>query len=622
MCGIAGIVGVRAEDRRERVRSMRELIAHRGPDAAGEHHAPNAALAIQRLRIIDLRTGDQPQTNETGSLWTVFNGEIYNFRELRASLAARGHRLATSSDTEVIVHLYEDHGERFVEKLEGMFAIALWDEASRRLILARDRIGKKPLLYWERDGELLFSSEHRSLLAGIASRPPVDPDAIRAYLRLGYVPAPLDAFSGVRKLLPAHYLVWEAGASRVERYWAPPPSGTSILSDDDAATELRRILERSVERRLVSDVPLGAFLSGGVDSSAVVATMARLSARVKTFSIGFEDETYSELPHARRIAERFGTEHHEFVVRPLEAGIVPLLVRHYGEPYADSSAIPTYHLSRVTRGHVTVALAGDGGDELFAGYDRYRAALLASRLDRIPRPLRQLTFGSAARVLARSSSPKTLANRALRYARVAVLEPTARYLAWAGIFDPLQLGVLLDPAFAERTRAADRELESDGHRFGDDPVSAAQLLDLRLYLPDDLLVKVDIASMANSLEVRAPFLDREMVEFAISLPARMKLRGATSKYVLKRAFEGIVPPENMHRPKMGFSIPLASWLRGELRELTVDATMSPRARGRGYFRPEAVRRLVAEHLSGRADHAARIWALVMLELWHRELVDA
>jgi asparagine synthase (glutamine-hydrolysing) len=622
MCGIAGIAGVAAADRRDRTTRMRELIRHRGPDAAGAHDDPLVSLAIRRLRIIDLATGDQPQSNENGTVWTVFNGEIYNFRELRTALAARGHRLATASDTEVIVHLYEDLGERFVERLEGMFALAVWDQVERRLILARDRMGKKPLLYTEVDGELIFSSEHRSLLAGLPYRPAVDGDAIRAYLRLGYVPAPMDAFAGVRKLLPAHYLVWESGRSRVERYWSPPPSGTSTFTDEQAASELRRVLDRAVARRLVADVPLGAFLSGGVDSSAIVATMAGLSANVKTFSIGFEDETYSELAHARRIAERFGTSHHEFVVRPLEADVVPLLVRHYGEPYADSSSIPTFHLSRVTRGHVTVALAGDGGDELFAGYDRYRAALLASRFDRIPKVVREVTFGSAARVLSRSSSPKTLANRALRYARVAVLEPTARYLSWAGIFDPLQLNVLLAPAFAERTRRADRALESDGHRFGDDPVSAAQLLDLRLYLPDDLLVKVDIASMANSLEVRAPFLDREMVEFAVRLPADQKLRGNTSKYILKRAFAGVVPAENLHRAKMGFSVPLASWLRNELRDLALDTTISERARRREFFRADAVRRLVDEHMSRRADHAARIWALVMLELWHREFVDA
>ncbi len=622
MCGIAGLAGVEERDRASVMRPMRDLLTHRGPDADGEYGDRHAALGIRRLRIIDLATGDQPKANETGTVWTVFNGEIYNYRELRDELAAKGHTLASASDTEVIVHLYEELGERFCERLEGMFAIALWDAPRRRLVLVRDRMGKKPILYWERDGEIVFSSEHRSLLAGIGHHPAPDLDAIRVYLRLGYVPAPLDAFSGVRKLLPAHYLVWQDGRTRTERYWSLPPSGTAALSDDDAAAELRRLLERAVARRLVADVRLGAFLSGGVDSSTVVATMARLSARVKTFSIGFEDERYSELPHARRIAERFGTEHHEFVVRPLEADVLPMLVTHYGEPYADSSAIPTYHLSRVTRGHVTVALAGDGGDELFAGYDRYRAALLAARLDRIPKPLREITFGSAAWLLSRSSSPKTLANRALRYSRVAVLEPTARYLSWVGLFDPLQLNVLLAPEFAERTRGADLELERDGHRFGDDPVAAAQLLDLRLYLPDDLLVKVDIASMATSLEVRAPYLDRELVEFAISLPAHLKVRGTTSKYLVKRAFDGIVPRENMHRPKMGFSIPLGSWLRNELRELTLDTTLSTRALARGYFDPAGVRRLVDEHLSGRADHAGRIWALVMLELWHRELVEA
>lgn len=621
MCGIAGIVGSRGGARAERMRVMRDLLIHRGPDAAGEYVDEHSALGIRRLRVIDLETGDQPMRNEDGSVVAVLNGEIYNYRELRAELAHRGHHLSTASDTEVIVHLYEDHGEQFVERLEGMFALAVWDRRALRLILARDRMGKKPLLYQERDGELVFASEHQALLAGLTPRPQPDPNALRMYLRLGYVPAPHDAFAGVRKLLPGHLFVWEAGISRAVQYWALPLGRTLSLSEDEAECQLRVLLERAVARRLIADVPLGAFLSGGIDSSAVVATMARLSTRVKTFSIGFEDAAYTELPHARRIAERFSTDHHEFTVRPLEADIVPLLVRHYGEPYADSSAIPTYHLARLTRQHVTVALAGDGGDELFAGYDRYFAARVAAALDRIPRVVREVAFGSVARVLSRSSSPKTLASRALRYSQAAVSTPRQRYLVWAGIFHPIQLRKLLAADFAALTDAAEHELDGSDDAFVSDPVAAAQALDLRFYLPDDLLVKVDIASMANSLEVRAPFLDRELVEFAVQLPSNMKLRGRQTKYLLKRAMAGVLPIENTHRPKQGFSVPLGAWLRNELRPLTEELLLSQRGRERGYFRAEVVTRLVKEHMEVRADHGARLWALMMLEMWHREFVD-
>ncbi|MDQ2943606.1 MAG: asparagine synthase (glutamine-hydrolyzing), partial [Candidatus Dormibacteraeota bacterium] len=389
MCGIAGAAGVQPRDRSAAMRAMRDRLIHRGPDSGGEFGDNNTALGIRRLRIIDLVTGDQPQANEDGTVWTVFNGEIYNFRELRDELRAKGHTFANLSDTEVIVHLYEEHGDRFAERLEGMFALAVWDSKTRTLVLARDRLGKKPLLYHESDGEIIFASEHHALLAALPGPPEVDLQAIGLYLRLGFVPAPMDAFAGVRKLLPAHVLVWRDGRSSIRRYWAPPAPGTLRITEQEATVELRRLLSLAVSRRLVADVPLGAFLSGGVDSSAVVATMASLTSKVRTFAIGFEEPEFSELAHARRIAEKFGTEHHEFVLRPIDLDILPLLVRHYGEPYADSSAVPTYHLSKLTRQSVTVALNGDGGDELFAGYDRYLAVRLAATLDRIPASVRQ-----------------------------------------------------------------------------------------------------------------------------------------------------------------------------------------------------------------------------------------
>ena len=624
MCGIAGIASRTAANASGPMRRMRDMLTHRGPDAAGEYVRPHVALGIRRLSIVDLVTGDQPQSNEDGTVWTVFNGEIYNFIDLREELASRGHRFATErSDTEVIVHLYEDHGEHFVERLEGMFALAVWDERTRTLLLARDRMGKKPLLYAAEDDRITFASEHAALLEGLRRRPGIDPAAIRQYLRLGYVPAPGDAFRGVRKLEPAHVAVWRDGALELRRYWSPPAAGSLRISEGDAIAECRRLIGAAVARRLIADVPIGAFLSGGVDSSGVVATMASLSPHVRTFSIGFEESDYSELPHARRIAERYGTDHHEFVVRPEGLEAVELLVRHYGEPYADSSAIPTYFLSRLTRQHVTVALNGDGGDELFAGYERYTAVQLASRLDRIPGALRRPALGIASRLLRDSISPLSRSRRAKRFLRATAQDPRDRYLRWLGVFDTSELQGLLDPAFASATAAAERTgALGDLPSFeGSDPVATAQAIDRRLYLPDDLLVKVDIASMANSLEVRSPLLDRELVEFAVALPTALKIHGGERKYLLKKALEDRVPRENMYRRKQGFAVPIGTWFRGDLRGFTEEVLLSERARSRGYFQPHEVTRLVRDHADGRADHTHRLWALLMLELWHREFAD-
>ncbi len=602
---------------------MRDRIVHRGPDSAGEYVEPRAVLGVRRLRIIDLATGDQPMTNEDRTVWTVYNGEIYNFQGLRDELAAKGHRFVTRSDTETIVHLYEELGEGFVERIEGMFAVAVWDTRTGTLLLARDRMGKKPLLYLERDGELVFASEHAALLAGLRQRPAIDPAAVRAYLQLGYVPAPLDAFAGVRKLEPGHILVWRDGQVKDRRYWSPPQVDGLMLREEDAIAEFRRLFRAAVGRRLIADVPLGAFLSGGVDSSAVVATMADLTTRVRTFSIGFAEAEYSELEHARRIATRFATEHHEFVVGPLELDLLPELVRHFGEPYADSSAVPTYYLSRLTRQHVTVALNGDGGDEVFGGYDRYRASRLAARLDAVPRPLRLGLRGLATAVLPESASPFAWARRARRFARAVAFPPGERYLNWLGVFDTATLDAALAPEFAAATRSTDDAIRARSNAaFHHDPVTDAERFDLALYLPDDLLVKVDIASMANSLEVRSPFLDRDVVEFGLLLPAPLKIRGSEQKWLVKRAFAGVVPAENMYRRKQGFGVPVGQWFRGDLRGHVQEVVCSDRALRRGYLRPEAVRRLVSDHATGRADHTHRLWSLLMLELWHREFVDA
>lgn len=622
MCGIAGAVGIVERDRSQSVFAMREGLLHRGPDSAGMYSDAHASLGIRRLKIIDLTTGDQPQSNEDGTVWTVFNGEIYNFQELRQRLIAEGHQFRTASDTEVIVHLYEQDAHRFPERLIGMFAIALWDSRARRLVLVRDRLGKKPLIYREGDGEIHFASEHAALLAGLRERPSVDPSSIRAYLRLGYVPGARDAFAGLRKVPPGHLVTWHQGRVEVRRYWCPPAAGQVNISEADAVSEFRRLFDRAVERRLIADVPIGAFLSGGVDSSAVVATMARLAKVVRTFSVGFEDANFSELPHARRIAELFGTEHHEFVVRPMDVDVVPELVRHYGQPYADSSAVPTYYLAQMTRRSVTVSLNGDGGDELFAGYDRHLAARLAAFFDGTRGRVLRAPVRAVARLLPDSLSPLDPFRRARRFLQATELEPRNRYMRWLGLFDPHELTEVLDPDFRKATDHTEAEPPFVGNEdFASDPVAAAQSIDLELYLPDDLLVKMDIASMANSLEVRSPFLDHELVEFAITLPTHLKLRGRHRKYLVKRAFEDTLPRENLHRRKQGFAMPVGKWFRGDLKGFAMETILSSRALSRGYFEKGPLTRLVDDHLTGRADHTHKIWALMMLELWHVQFLD-
>ena len=617
MCGIAGVVGLAERDRAPEMRRMREAIAHRGPDSAGERCDEHSALGVRRLRIIDLVTGDQPQCGEDARVWTVFNGEIYNFQDLREELSKQGHTFRTRSDTEVIVHLYERDGEAFVEKLDGMFALAVWDSSHRTLVLARDRLGKKPVLIYEAHGELYFASEHQALLAGLGSaRFSVDRIAIALYLRLGYVPAPYDAFAGIRKLEPATALVWRDGRTTERRYWGPPGSVVPV-AEGEAIARVRTLFDAAVRKRLVADVPVGAFLSGGIDSSALVASMAAQSKIVRTFTIGFEEADYSEVEHARRIAQRYGTDHHEFVVRPDMASVVPLLARHYGEPYADSSAIPTYYLSKLTRDHVTVALAGDGGDELFAGYQRYHAVSLAAGLDRVPAAVRVPILTGAAAMLPRSGDQRGGSTRLRRFLSGARRRGADRYLEWLAITDDAWLSRNATADFRPFADGAARELERRAALPVGDAVRRAQLLDVSLYLPDDLLVKVDIASMANSLEVRAPFLDRCLVEYALALPTSLMIRGTRRKWILQKAFAETLPPENLARRKQGFGVPIGQWLRHELRPLLDDLVLSPSGLGRGYLRAEAIRTLVEEHRRG-VDHSHRLWSLLALELWHRE----
>ena len=623
MCGIGGVVNSSGSvPALELLERLGDAMRHRGPDGAGYHRGPGVGLVSRRLRIIDLQTGDQPIRNEDESISAVYNGEIYNFEELREDLERRGHRFTTRTDTEVVVHGYEEFGDEVLTHLNGMYALALWDANRERLLLARDRVGKKPLVYAPlRDG-LVFASE----LQGLLQHPDVvrktDLGAIDAYFSFGYVPAPRTAFEGVLKLLPGHFLTWDREHGiRTERYWSPTFSVREDLDERTALEEFGALFTDSVRRRLMSDVPLGAFLSGGIDSSAVLAEMSRLSDRpVKAFSIGFGEPRFDEVAYAREVARRFGADHHVFLVEPHATDALPTLVRHFGEPYADSSALPTFFLSRETRQHVTVALNGDGGDELFAGYDRYQASELAERfVGRVPfaRPVASMV-ASALPAAAGVRDPRGRARRFLSRLR---LSPGARYASWIGIFDP----ALKQRTFAPEFLALAREARSDrllsdpiNNRNGAGLLNTLLALDFATYLPNDLLVKVDIAAMANSLETRSPFLDYRLVEWAASLPPSLKLRGRTSKYLLKRAMTDVLPASVIQRPKAGFGVPVAEWLRGEMRPMLEDLLLSSTFRQRGYFTATAVHDMVSQHVNHQADWWQPLWAMLMLELWHQE----
>ena len=605
---------------------MAQTLEHRGPDDEGLHVATYddgtaVGLGFRRLAIIDLETGNQPIPNEDGSLRVVLNGEIYNYRELRADLVGRGHRFATNSDTEVIVHLYEDFGPRCVERLNGMFAFALWDERERRLLLARDRFGKKPLYYAEVDGSLLFGSELKALLEHPLCPHELDFASLSRYLALEYVPAPHAIFSGVRKLPGGHFLTWEHGRSRIERYWdlvfRPDPSPRS---DDEYAEELRERLRAAVRRRLVSDVPLGAFLSGGIDSSSVVAMMAEAlpADAVKTFSIGFAESSFDESAHARRVAEHFGTDHREHVFTPGDmADVLPTVADVLDEPLADASILPTYLLSRFTREHVTVALGGDGGDELLAGYPTFPADRAAS-LYVVPRLLNDHVVRPLADLLPVSTDDFSFDFKLKRFLRGAASGEDVRHALWLGAFSPTEQKRLLAGAGGD---PYDEPRRLFAQAPSTDRVERLIYLYAKTYLEGDVLVKVDRASMACSLEVRAPFLDVELVEFLGRVPPRLKQHRLGTKLLLKRALAGMLPPGIASRQKKGFGIPVAEWLKGSLRELLQDELSTARIGDQGLFDTGVVERLVSEHMSGRRDHRKQLWTLLVFQLWHRRWVE-
>lgn len=627
MCGITGAVWTRPElaVSSQLLTAMTETLVHRGPDdqgyylrdASGSDHDPGVALGFRRLAIIDLATGNQPVSNEAGTIQLVFNGEIYNYKPLRAELEKLGYQFRSQGDSEVIAHLYDKYGEDCFERLNGMFAIAIWDQRQQKLVLARDRLGQKPLFYSNQDGRLLFGSELKSLLAvpGVARE--VSPQAVDLYLTYQYVPHPNCILAGCHKLSPGHRAVYQAGELRVEPFWELDCNRQQSISADEASQQLRELLESAVQLRMQSDVPLGAFLSGGVDSSLIVALMQRHASQpVRTFSIGFPVAEYDETNYARQVAQHLGTEHHEFQVEPDAVEILPQLVHQYDEPLADSSAIPTWYVARQTRSEVTVALSGDGGDELFAGYPRYRAVALAGKLDYLP-PLKWLIGGPLRWLLPGSARYKSRLRRMNRFAEPLCRPAPQRYLDWIRIFTAHQRRDAYTEEFRNDLAGTlpDRFLAAAWSSCNRDAVTRASLADLQTYLPCDLMAKVDIATMAHSLECRQPFLDHRLVEFAASLPIQLKYRAGRGKWILEKAFGDLLPAEIWRRPKMGFGVPLDHWFRHELREMVHDKLLGQDARCHRFIGRAALEQMNSEHQAGRRDHSQRLWAVLMLESW-------
>ncbi|MEW6102917.1 MAG: asparagine synthase (glutamine-hydrolyzing) [bacterium] len=626
MCGICGKLNLNGSPvDKSLLEKMTDVLSHRGPDDSGIYIEGEIGLGHRRLSIIDLSFGHQPMSNENGKIWIVFNGEIYNFQELKEGLI-KNHSFKTHSDTETIIHLYEDYGIDCVKYLRGMFAFAIWDNEKKRLFLSRDRLGKKPLVYTRQNGSFLFASEIKSILCDKEISKEIDPIAIHHYLSYGYIPSPWTIFKDIKKLPPASILVFEDGKERIERYWMPEYKPKLKISENDAISEILRLLNEAIKLRLISDVPLGAFLSGGIDSSTIVAIMAGLMDRpVKTFSIGFEEEDFSELPYARVVAKHFRTEHQEFIVKPDAIDILPKLAWFYNEPYADSSAIPTYYLSQMTRKYVTVALNGDGGDEIFAGYDRYYACKISLSYDKIPRIIRDAIF-NVIKKIPEGGGRSDIVRRIKRFmgAISTSTEIRRRYGDWITMFRNEEKDRLYSPLMKEKIENIDSLtllLSLYNIAPTDDFLEKTAFTDLMMYLPDDLLVKVDIASMANSLEARSPFLDHKLVEFVSKLPFDMKLRKNKSKYILKKAISNILPKEILKRGKMGFGVPIARWFRNELKGYIYDILLSEKAKNRGYFNMDEIKRILAEHTSGKTNYGYPIWTLLFLEIWHNVFVD-
>jgi asparagine synthase (glutamine-hydrolysing) len=628
MCGICGAIHFDGSPvDRAALDRMVKSIHHRGPDDSGVWTDGGTGLGNTRLAIIDLSpAGHQPLSNETGDVWITFNGEIYNYPSLRAEAEARGHRFRSRTDTETIVHLFEDRGIDCLNALRGMFALAIWDGRDRTLWLARDRLGKKPLYYLADRSRLIFGSEIKCILEYPGVPRTLNRKALPLYLAYACAPAPETMFEGVRMLMPGSWLRITDGQIKTQAYWDPPlpsdPEAVRAQPESEWVAELLGQLRAAVRLRLISDVPLGAFLSGGLDSSAVVALMAETaSVPVKTFAMGFAHEpSYDETAHARMAAKLLGTDHHEFIVEPHVVELVPKLVWHLDQPFGDSSALPTYLVSKLAREHVEVVLTGDGGDELFAGYERFHAARLARRFRSVPGFVFDAVEALASR-WPQGTSYRDLARRVLRFSSKAQLPLPAQLLGWAGVMSPELVAELVpsdDPiASMIQTHFATYFRVPEGR----DPLPSVLDVNLRTFLPDDLLIKADRMNMAASLEARSPFLDHVLVEFAATIPADLKLRQGVSKYILKRAFRGTLPDEIIDRKKHGFGVPIGKWFRTSLREYLTDILLGARAAQRGLLRPRAVERVVNEHLSGQRDHGHALWTMLMLEAWARRFLD-
>lgn len=627
MCGIAGFVTERESssvaERAAIVNRMCRVITHRGPDDQGTLIEDGVALGIRRLSIIDLAGGHQPMSGCDRRLTIVFNGEVYNYRDLQRELEACGHQFKTHSDTEAIVHSYEEFGSKCVEHLRGMFAFAIWDEHKQELFIARDRVGKKPLYYTVTPrGILIFASELKSLREHPEFRGEISVEALDAYLTFGYVPDPLTIFRDVHKLPPGHHLTFAAGQAHVEQYWDFPYEEAQqepVGNEENCLEELLSLLDEAVGLRLIADVPLGAFLSGGIDSSTVVGLMARKSDRpVKTFSIGFHEDSYNELKYARIAAKKFGTDHHEFIVTPDICEIVDELVWYFDEPFADSSAIPTYMVSKLAREYVKVVLSGDGGDELFGGYTRYAVDRERRGFERLPRVLRQGVMQPLSRRIPHSAWGRN-------YLHKIASDPLDRYIEDISIFTKLNKPLLYTQDFRRQLGLSEAEARFRDHaalaRSGD-PLDALLYLDSKTYLPGDILTKVDRMSMAVSLEARVPLLDHKLIEFVCSrIPASLKMKGLETKHIFKRAVRDLVPSEILNRPKQGFGVPMEQWINQQLRERVRGTLSEPRTQQRGYIESRYVAVLLDEHHRGRRDHSTELWALFTLELWHRTFID-
>lgn len=625
MCGIVGIVDLKGrKQERETIKSMADQIIHRGPDDEGFFIDNGVALGARRLKIIDLETGNQPQCNEDGTIWITYNGEIYNFLELRKELEDKGHRFKTKSDTEAILHLYEEEGEKGLKKLRGMFAFGIWDGRKKRLLLARDRIGKKPLYYTIIDSTIIFSSEIKGILKFEKFERELDLNALDLYLTLEYIPSPLSIFKGIKKLMPGHYLIFDEKGVQEKSYWEF--ERVEVPSDIEGIKEmLRKLIKESVKLRLISDVPLGAFLSGGIDSSSIVAMMHSLGVDpLMTFSIGFEEKSYNELKYARRIAELFKTQHYEFVLKPSALELIWELVNYLDEPMSDFSIFPTYLVSKMARKYVTVILSGDGGDELFGGYEHY----LAEKTERILRKyffkIPNAIFPIISYFLPPKDVKKGIINRVKRFSDGLKFPPELFHFRWM---------LYLDNSAKRRLYSSDffSTIERNGEIYEREPfswifekmrsfddINRELFLDLKSYLVDDIMVKVDRMSMACSLETRAPLLDHKLVEFVFSLPGNLKVRGFTTKWIFKKSMDGILPKETIYRQKEGFSIPIKKWLKEEFRGLMEDYLSEKRIREGGIFNYSEVKRMKEEHIKGIENHSHRLFALLLFEIWREK----